>query len=211
VNDVNEFQPKKSIVIEDLKTLQILAHPLRTQILDMFYGQALTVKQVADRLGLTSNKLYYHVNLLEQHGLLCVVETRTVGNMIEKLYRTVAERFQIDADLLSFSNSPDQEGAGQLVVSALDATREDILRSIEVRRMQRLKGNELKPRPAIVARSLSRLSDALAEDFRKRLCALIEEFGQAGGGTESGAERDAQTYALTVAFYETWRFPEQDE
>ena len=172
-----------------------------------------TVKQVADRLGLTSNKLYYHVKLLEQHGLLRMVETRTVGNMIEKLYRTVAERFKIDANLLSFSTSAGQEDMEQLIVSALDATREDVLRSMEVRRMQRLRGDKLKPRQAIVTRSLSRLSDARAEDFRKRLCALLEEFGQTdkepslGDGTGS----DVQTYALAVAFYATRRFPEQSE
>jgi hypothetical protein len=32
-----------------------------------------------------------------------------------------------------------------------------------------------------------------------------------GDGTESSAESDVQTYALTVAFYATRRFPEQDE
>jgi DNA-binding transcriptional ArsR family regulator len=214
---MSKFKQMKRIVIEDLKTLQVLAHPLRSQILDVFCEEPLTVKQAAGRLGLTANKLYYHVNLLEQHGLLRIVETRTVGNMIEKLYRTVAEQFKIDANLLSFSDSADQEGAEQLVVSALDTTREDVLRSMEVTRLQRLQGNELKPRQATVTRCLSRLSDARAEDFRKRLCTLVEEFGQAdeksslGDGRESGTESDVQTYALTVAFYATWHFPEQDE
>ena len=213
---MSEFQPMKHVVIDDLKTLQIMADPLRSQILEMFGEEPLTVKQVADRLGLTSSKLYYHVNLLEQHGLLRIVETRLVGNMIEKLYRTVAERFEIRADLLSFSTSAGREGAEQLVLSPLDATREDILRSIEARRLRRLQGDELEPRQATVNRCLSRLSDAQAEDFQRRLCVLVEEFAQAGeepslgDGTEGGGESDAQTYALTVAFYATWSFPEQD-
>jgi DNA-binding transcriptional ArsR family regulator len=213
---MSDFQPMERIVIEDLKTLQIVADPLRSQILELFGADPLTVKQVANRLGLTPNKLYYHVNLLEEHGLLRVVETRTVGNMIERLYRTVADRFEIRADLLSFSTtSAGQEGAEQLVVSPLDATREDLLRSMEARRLWRLQGDELKPRQAIVNRCLSRLSEARAVDFQRRLCALIEEFAQADEesphGTDPQGSDKAQTYALTVAFYATWGFPEQDQ
>jgi DNA-binding transcriptional ArsR family regulator len=214
---VSDFQSMKRIVIDDLKTLQIMADPLRSQILEMFGEEPLTVKQVANRLGLTPNKLYYHVNLLEQHGLLRIVETRTVGNMIERLYRTVADRFEIRADLLSFTTSAGEGGVEQVVVSCLDATREDLLRSMEARRLRRLQGDELKPREAIINRCVSRLSDARAADFQTRLCALVEEFGEAdeepssGESTGGSGEGDAQAYALTVAFYATSSFPEQDE
>jgi len=214
---MDEFQPVKHLVIDDLKTVQIMADPLRSQILELFGEEPLTVKQVADRLGLAPNRLYYHVNLLEQHGLLRVVETRMVGNMVEKLYHTAAERFEIKADLLSFSTAAGQKDAEQLVLSSLDATREDLLRSMEARRLRRLQGDELEPRQATVTRCLSRLSDAQATDLLARLDALIEEFGQAGkepslgGGPESGEQSNTQTYALTVAFYPTWSFPEEDE
>lgn len=196
--------------------VQIMAHPLRSQILELFGDDPLTVKQVADRLGMTANRLYYHVNLLEEHGLLRVVETRTVGNLIEKLYRTAAERFEIDANLLAFSTVAGQENAEQLVVSTLDATRQDLLRSIEARQLQRLEGRELKPRQAIVSRCLSRLSDARAEAFRQRLSALMEEFGAADEGPPtddapaSGGEGEVQPYALTIAYYMTAGYPEQE-
>ncbi len=214
---MSDFQPMERIVIDDLKTLQIVADPLRSQILELFGEKPLTVKQVANRLGLAPNKLYYHVNLLEEHELLRVVETRTVGNMIERLYRTVADRFEIKADLLSFTTAGEQGEAEQLAVSPLDATREDLLRSMEARRLRRLQGDELKPRQAIINRCLSRLSDARAADFQRRLCALVEEFAQADEkpfldvGPGDGDDGEAQTYALTVAFYATWGFPERDE
>jgi DNA-binding transcriptional ArsR family regulator len=214
---MDEFQPVKHLVIDDLKTVQIMADPLRSQILELFGEEPLTVKQVADRLGLAPNRLYYHVNLLEQHGLLRVVETRMVGNMVEKLYHTAAERFEIKADLLSFSTAAGQKDAEQLVLSSLDATREDLLRSMEARRLRRLQGDELEPRQATVTRCLSRLSDAQATDLLARLDALIEEFAQAGkepspgGGREGGEQSNTQTYALAVAFYPTWSFPEEDE
>jgi hypothetical protein len=46
---------------------------------------------------------------------------------------------------------------------------------------------------------------------------LIEEFAQADEGPPhdtdpQGRDKDkAQTYALTMAFYATWSFPEQNE
>ena len=218
---MDEFKPVERIVIDDLRTLRVLSHPLRSQILEMFGNEPLTVKQVADRLGLTSNKLYYHVNMLEGHGLLRIVETRTVGNMIEKLYRTAADRFDVDADLLSFSTSAGRDSGEQCIVSILDATREDLLRSIEARRLLRAQGHQLEPRESILQRCLSRLPKARADEFQQRLCALVEEFGQAdvdvarsegssAGDAAAGAENDVQTYALAVVFYATSSFPEQD-
>ena len=45
---------------------------------------AIVPAEYAGRLGLAPTRLYYHINLLEKHGLLVVDETRTVGNLIEK-------------------------------------------------------------------------------------------------------------------------------
>ena len=209
------FQRKPTLIIDNLKTLQVLSHPLRSQLLDHFDVAPQTVKQVAAKLGMTANKLYYHVNLLEEHGLLALVETRTVGNMIERWYQTAAERFEIHADLLSFSTHEGRERAEQVVVTCLDATRQDLLRSMEARRMRRERGEELRPRQAIVTRVVSRLAEERAEEFRQRLCALIEEFGDADEAGRAPSGEDAaphmENYALSVAYYAQSGFPEQDE
>jgi predicted transcriptional regulator len=43
---------KKRFQISDLETLRAVADPLRVQILELLEGKALTVKQVAEKLGL---------------------------------------------------------------------------------------------------------------------------------------------------------------
>jgi len=203
------------MIIDDLKALQVLSHPLRSQLLDHFDSKPQTVKQVAARLGVTANKLYYHVNMLEEHGLLALVETRTVGNMIEKLYQTAAERFEVDHDLLSFSSHEGQERAEQFVVTSLDATRQDLLRSMEARRIRREQGEELRPSQAIVTRAVSRLPEERAKEFGRRLCALLEEFGAADvteeASVEDLGEGEIETYALNVAYYASFGFPDQEE
>ncbi|MBN1581235.1 MAG: hypothetical protein JXA89_11075 [Anaerolineae bacterium] len=42
---------------------------------------------------------------------------------------------------------------------------------------------------------------------------LMAEFGEADAGLSSGgvSDDDTETYALTVAFYATFGFPEQDK
>ena len=71
---MDEFQPNSHFLITDLETLRVLTHSLRAQLLDQFGEGAMTVKQVAGRMGLVPNKLYYHVNMLEEHGLIRVVQ-----------------------------------------------------------------------------------------------------------------------------------------
>ena len=44
--------------IADLETLRAISDPLRVQVLELLESQALTVKQVAEKLGLAPSKLY---------------------------------------------------------------------------------------------------------------------------------------------------------
>jgi DNA-binding transcriptional ArsR family regulator len=205
------FQRKPHLIIDNLQALRVLSHPLRSQLLDHFDAEPQTVKQVAARLGMTANKLYYHVNMLEEHGLLALVETRTVGNMLEKRYQTAADRFEIDADLLSFSAHEGPERAERFVVTSLDATRQDLLRSMEARRVRREAGEELRPTQAVITRTVSRLSEERAKEFGQRLCALIEEFGNADESASAPADADLDTYALAVAYYASFGFPDVED
>ena len=168
----------------------------------------MTVKQVAGRMGLAPNKLYYHVNMLEEHGLIRVVETRTVGNMIEKVYHNVADQYDIDHKLLAFSTHDGQENVTQVMTTTLDATREELLRSLEVRRYELDHGAEPHPRAAMVTRCTSRIPEEYVDSFTKRLKALFHEFGNAD--VDPAEDDTAQGYALTVAFYPTFSFSDQD-
>jgi DNA-binding MarR family transcriptional regulator len=206
-----QFQRKPQMTIDNLKALQVLSHPLRAQLLDHFDAEPQTVKQVAARLGVTANKLYYHVKLLEEHGLLALVETRTVGNLLVKLYQTAAERFEVDQNLLSFSTHEGREQAEQLVVTSLDATRQDLLRSMEARRIRREQGEELRPTQATVSRVVSRLSEAQAAAFTQRLCALLQAFGDADQAGQEPGGAHLETYALSVAYYVSTGYPEQED
>lgn len=197
----DNFSPDPHFIIQDLETLKVVADPLRTQIVELLVHEALTVRQVAERLGLASSKLYYHFGLLETHGLIRIVSTRMVANVLEKQYRAAALDYDFDKSLLTFSTPQGQENLMTLVRTTIDATRDDLLRSFQARAFALEQGSAAQPRQIILTRSLSRLSEARAEELRAKLQALLREFS----ADEPGPE--AQPFALTLAFYPTFYYP----
>src|SRR3954447_21221010 len=95
-----EFEPADRMVIKDLEALKAVSDPLRLRIMETMLQGARTVKQLAKELKTTPTKLYYHMNLLEQHGLVKVTGTRIVAGIIEKQYQLAAYSIHIDRSLL---------------------------------------------------------------------------------------------------------------
>lgn len=202
-------KPLDKYIITDLETLRVIADPMRLQILETLAAEPMVIKDIADRLGLSPSKLYYHINLLEKHGLLRVVETHTVANIIEKVYSLVAESYDVDESLLSFGSASDEakDALRAMMTSTLDATREDILRSLEARSLALESGAVEKPRKMTLVRQMATIPDDLAEEFFNRLAALVKEFEASDG--KSAAEGDtSQTYGLLIGFYPTFYFSE---
>lgn len=193
--------------IEDLETLKIIADPLRYQIFETLVLQPLTVRQVADKLGLSPNRLYYHVNLLEGHGLIQVVQERVVANIIERVYAAAASCLDIDRSLLSFRTEEGKNNIHAMIASTIDVTREDLFRSLDARAVELAQGAREQVRSMMLTRVLSRIDEARAQEFVTRLTDLLQEFEAADDGEASG-EEGLQAYALMVAFYPRFHYPE---
>jgi DNA-binding transcriptional ArsR family regulator len=207
---MKNIQQEKSFVIKDLETLKVVADPLRAQILEVMLHKPLTVKQVAEKLGLSPSKLYYHINLLEKHGLIQVVETRLVANLMEKLYRSSATDFEVAPELLSFDSFEGKENINALLMASIDATREDLLRSLQARTFDLEKGAQELPRRVILMRQTCRIPEERATEFAKRLSALLEDFAKADVESPDPTA-DLQNYALTIAYYPSFYYPEPGE
>jgi DNA-binding transcriptional ArsR family regulator len=178
---------------------------LRSQILELLIQEPQTVKQVADKLGDTPNKLYYHFSLLEKHNLIEVAETRLVANMLEKIYRAAARHIDVDPALVSFTSEDGRAAMRAFVTPVIDATRADLVRSLQARQNQLEGGGQHQPRPLYIAREVSHIPDARIEEFSERLQALVKEFVDCGEGAPTA---EAPSYALTVAFYPSFYYHE---
>jgi DNA-binding transcriptional ArsR family regulator len=169
--------------IADLETLKVVSDPLRMRILDITglanqLGELRTVKQLAAELDTEPARLYYHINLLEKHGLLKVAETQIVSGIIEKHYQVAAMSITIDRDLFA-AGTGHSERAGAvmgLLDSTLDAVRADMLKLIRAIGEEEATAARFIGRAGQITRENARLTPAQAEAFNERLLALMNEF-----------------------------------
>ncbi len=200
---IEDFKPALVMTIKDLDTLKVVSDPFRVQILEILVSEPQSVNQVAEKMGLPPSKLYYHVNMLEKHGLIQVVDTTVHGNIIEKHYWISAYDIRMEESLCSFGTPEGQENVTAMMVAPIDATRQDIIRSLEARAFAIERGAEKHPRDVLVFRELSNISDEQADEFLSRLKELTKKF-EGASNQESGD--DVQTHALTIAFYPSFYY-----
>lgn len=200
---MENFKPAPFLTVKDLETLKILADPLRNQIMEILAPEPLTVNQIAEKLGLTPSKLYYHMNLLEKHSLIQEVDSIIKANIIEKVYWITAYECKMAENLCNFSTPMGQQSIMTSMVSPIDTTREDILRSLEARATALDQGAEEHPRQVVIYREIRDVSDKVADEFAERLKAVLEDFEKIQGD-EAG--EDVHRRALTVAYYPSFYY-----
>jgi transposase-like protein len=192
------FEPAPEFTIPSLETLKVFSDPLRQQIIEALLDGPKTVKQVAAELDLAPTKLYYHINLLEEHQLIRVTETRIVSGIIEKQYQAIARRFTIQRSLLM----PGEVG-GSAIDTALDAILDPIRAEIHRGLNSGLidtSEDASQQRKLKIWRALSRLSEEQALDFYDRLEALVREYESHMHAPEND---DCQPYTLIIGIYPT--------
>lgn len=196
--------------IRDLETLRTMADPLRMQIFEQLAAAPLTVKELASRLGLSPSRLYYHMNVLEEHELIQVVGQNIIGNLVEKVYRAAAGELDVAPTLLAFDTPAGKESIVTMAASTLDTTREDLMRSLEARAYALQEGAPQRRRPIMVTRTMQRIPESQAALFQERLSTLLREFDAAAVG-EDGEEDPAHAYALMIALYPHFDYPRAEE
>jgi DNA-binding transcriptional ArsR family regulator len=98
--------------------LKALTHPLRVQVLGLLrtYGPA-TATTLAQRLGLTSGALSYHLRQLERYGF--ITEDTERGNDRDRWWRAVHRTTEFDAQGLDPAAAEAGEAYEQGIIAAL--------------------------------------------------------------------------------------------
>ena len=200
-SEINE--PGAVFVIRDPATLKVLSDPLRIEIMRAF-REPTTVKQVSAEVDMPSTKLYYHVNQLEKHGLIRVVATNVVSGIIEKTYQVAAYSIQVDETLFTGDAEVDSEQVESLLSIVFDSSKREALRSLQAGLLTPDEQDSI----GILSRGLLALTKAQALDLQTRLTELVKEFEQ---HSLSNDENEAETYNLTMAFYQIARSLKEDD
>lgn len=180
--------------IDDIEVFEVLNNPLRFRILRRL-AEPKSIREVAEELGVPPTRLYYHVNLLEEAGVVSVVETRKVGAMLQKVYQTKAKGFRPSPKLSQGDHEPrDLAKAAAGVV--LDGARVDAEEALTGYFARVRGGDSDAEAPGSIGRSLAFFNPARAKEFSKKLEKLIsEEFG------EEEDEEDGAEYSFTFVFF----------
>lgn len=195
-----------SYVIRDLDTLKVIADPVRLKILQLLENPdgPRTVKLIGAALKVPPTKLYYHINLLEERGLIRVASTRVVSGIIEKQYEAVATNFTVDQALLAPTLREAGGSFDLLLGAALESVKLEIRAGIDSGLI--LADKEAAPahHRLFVANQGLALTPARARAFRKRLEALLHEFEAPGAG--EGGE-PVESFSVLMAFYPVQHAP----
>lgn len=191
----------EEIRISDLETLKVISAPLRVQILERIglaseAGDLTTVKQLSEDLEIPPTKLYYHINLLEKHGLIQIAETKVVSGIIEKYYQIGAKRIRADLDISKNTTIDRNEGLA-LTLSSLknmfDKTYTDVEKSLQYRMQESDDGEQQEIGKMFSTQAMLQLSLDEAQTFIDEISEIIDKYGDI-------KNPNGLTFGLTLVF-----------
>lgn len=151
--------------IGNLETLQALSDSQRHRIVSLLMERNLTAKELSKALGIGRTRLYYHLEILERHGLIRVTDAQLVSGILERRYRAVARSFRVDRALLS-SAAPAAK-----IVRAQGAIVESVAADYYASAPRHASAGD-----ALIWRGFLRLNTKRRRELRKRLLTLVAQF-----------------------------------
>lgn len=183
-------------IVKRLEQAKLLTDPFKLKLLERFGGKPVTTKQVADGMGEKAPRLYRHVDALVDEGLLELVEERPKRGTIERYYRTVAGRFEVDPNLFSTSSGV-ADGALDMLRSIFRDTESDLVRIFD-----QLKDGEPDPEdlPLVMRLGIRGTAEEI-QRLQDRLDEWMEECKSLSCDKEDSP--DMKSYSGLLAFYQT--------
>ena len=157
------------LVIEDERA-NVLADPLRWRILEIL-GEGKSVAEISQTLDVTDARVLYHLQRLEQTG---VVHLEEDGTNPQK-WRCLPAAGTIRVRETRSANDPTSEAMPTDVVSQFNQASREAAEGLYGSTFQQS-----------INHNRARLSEEQAAEFGRRLLALIEEYFPPGKGDRSG-------------------------
>ena len=182
---------RETFEIEDVRVLEVLNNPVRLRIVHQLM-EPTTARELARSLGVPVTRLYYHLNLLQEVGVIEVVETRKSGAMLQRVYRTVASDFAPVRGLLEKSEDKDRVVRAAIGM-VLDGARLDATAALLGPPGANGGGRDAEPDGAL-GRSVVPMSRESALRIVELIDALVEEMRE-------HEDRGEGEYAFSFVFF----------
>jgi DNA-binding transcriptional ArsR family regulator len=171
--------------IGTLDHVRLLSDPLKLRILQILAERESTAREIAAALGDKVTRLYRHVDALLDAGLIEVSRETPKRGTIERTFRAVARRFEVDHAL--FTGDDDARSALGDHLQAVDA---ELARAMEVA------GED----ETLFMRLRIKASPRKLGELRGRLLEWAEDL-QANDDDDDDDEDEAEEAGALIAFY----------
>jgi len=118
---VSEALMKAFIVVREPEAFQLLADETRRKILYLLRVKEMTVNQLAQELGFTSQAVYHHARKLLKGNMIEVTREERVGHLIESYYRATAEDFLLSTGKIKAKSVHDKEHVKEQMTAVFKA------------------------------------------------------------------------------------------
>jgi DNA-binding transcriptional ArsR family regulator len=166
-------------VLKDADALRAVADPVRLRMALLLMDGDRTVKELAAALRVPTTRLYYHMRILERHGLVEVAERRMVSGIEERRYRLTGDGWTVSPDIAAGALG---ETGALSAVMAVVGTEVDVV----VRGEKGAVGDPGSALPVIALTELVLDRDEMVE-VQERLQAIMQEFGAGRARPPAGA------------------------
>lgn len=167
------MKPREEVFwIEDDETFELLTDETRIEIIEHL-GEPRSVTELAEAMGVPRTRLYHHVRLLEEAGLIEVVDTRQAGAMTEKIFLVAASSFQPSEKFLATASPNQQRDA--ILGAVFGATRTDFAKTLEVEGIEAFEDKKGQ-RSRTLGRMVFDLTPEKLHEFVTELEALLERY-----------------------------------
>ena len=198
-----ENEIEEELNVGSMEQIKALTHPLRQRIFERLAIEPASAKQVAVQLGEKPTRLYHHVNILEQAGLIKLVETRQRRGATEKIFTAVARRIRLDpSGLLAAGVESSTRNQTQLdaIDMVFERTRSEVAELIAQQpdSLDDQAGEAEQEEEALFAWVEVRCKEEELPELRQRIENLLtHDVGRGSTSFEEATER----YRLLIGFY----------
>jgi DNA-binding transcriptional ArsR family regulator len=186
--DHTRFEPEPFRAVSTAKELKAFADPIRNRILHILAAREATNQQLSTILDEPQAKVLHHVRVLQDAGLIRLVDQRIRGGNVEKFYRATARVY-------GFRPEPDlpEDFAGPVSVAGLESVTQELAASLKA----------WPDQPLYWEGRRAKMSPERLGEFNERMQALIAEYwGDPDRPVNDDPEDDVMAMAAVM-----FRFP----
>ncbi len=98
---------KEVHILDSLEEVNIVSDPTRLKIIMKLGTNPKTAQDLSDALGVSRSKIHYHLKILEQNGIIEVVDTELINGITQKYFLPVAKAFIPNSEI--FNNNLEEK------------------------------------------------------------------------------------------------------